>query len=141
MKRYEEKKETFSVMIADIDNFKKVNDTYGHAFGDEVIRQVVVAFAEGHGNNDFSARYGGEEFAMNLPKRGIEEARELQRISERSLKKLLFRRTGEMHFTLSIGVAEYTKIYENASTFFEQADKHCTRRRDRERTGMLCEKC
>ena len=53
MKRYEEKKETFSVMIADIDNFKKVNDTYGHAFGDEVIRKVVVAFAEGHGNSDF----------------------------------------------------------------------------------------
>ena len=100
MKRYEEKKETFSVMIADIDNFKKVNDTYGHAFGDEVIRQVVVAFAEGHGNNDFSARYGGEEFAMILPKRGREK-----------------------HFTLSIGVAEYTKTYENASTFFEQADK------------------
>ena len=124
MKRYEEKKETFSVMIADIDNFKKVNDTYGHAFGDEVIRQVVVAFAEGHGNNDFSARYGGEEFAMILPKRGIEEAMGIAENIRKKFEEIAFQtELGEKHFTLSIGVAEYTKIYENASTFFEQADK------------------
>ena len=124
MRRYEEKKETFSVMIADIDNFKKVNDTYGHAFGDEVIRQVVVAFAEGHGNNDFSARYGGEEFAMILPKRGIEEAMGIAENIRKKFEEIAFQtELGEKHFTLSIGVAEYTKTYENASTFFEQADK------------------
>lgn len=119
MKRYEEKKETFSVMIADIDNFKKVNDTYGHAFGDEVIRQVVVAFAEEHGNNDFSARYGGEEFAMILPKRGIEEAAGIAENIRKKFEEIAFQtELGEKHFTLSIGVAEYTKIYENAKHIF-----------------------
>ena len=97
---------------------------YGHAFGDEVIRKVVVAFAEGHGNSDFCARYGGEEFAMILPKRGIEEAAGIAENIRKKFEEIAFQtELGEKHFTLSIGVAEYTKIYENASTFFEQADK------------------
>ena len=120
--RKEEK--AFSVMIADIDNFKNVNDTYGHAFGDEVIRQVVVAFAEGHGSNDFCARYGGEEFAMILPKRNLIETAEIAECIRKKFEAIAFMtELGERHFTLSIGVAEYTKSYENASTFFGEADK------------------
>lgn len=131
MKTYEEKKETFSVLIADIDNFKKVNDTYGHAFGDEVIRQVVAAMERSRDKNNFCARYGGEEFAMILPGMNMEEAGAIGECIRREFENIEFETdTGICHFTLSIGVAEYTKEYEMASQFFEEADKalYCAKR-------------
>ena len=61
---------------------------------------------------------------MILPKRGIEEAMGIAENIRKKFEEIAFQtELGEKHFTLSIGVAEYTKIYENASTFFEQADK------------------
>lgn len=124
MQSYDEKKETFSVLIADIDNFKKVNDTYGHAFGDEVIRQVVGAIERSRDKNHFCARYGGEEFAMILPGKNLEEAGKVGECIRKEFENLKFNtEEGERHFTLSIGVAEYTKQHERASQFFEEADK------------------
>lgn len=57
----------FSVIVADIDNFKSVNDTFGHAFGDEVIKCVSTIFEKNCPADAVCARYGGEEFAMILP--------------------------------------------------------------------------
>lgn len=124
MKSYQQKKAPFSVLIADIDDFKKVNDTYGHAFGDQVIRQVVEAFDLIRGKNDFAARYGGEEFAMILPGRTLKEAAEVGERIRQEFENYAFLTTeGTRHFTLSVGVAEYNKVYENASSFFECADR------------------
>ena len=69
-----EKGETFSILIADIDNFKKVNDTYGHAYGDEVIREVASVFEQCKGKREFASRYGGEEFALIMPGRDKKDA-------------------------------------------------------------------
>lgn len=54
----------FCLLIADIDNFKRVNDTYGHAFGDEVLLGLANIFKSYCGGKDFAARYGGEEFVL-----------------------------------------------------------------------------
>lgn len=110
----------FSVLIADIDDFKKVNDTYGHAFGDEVICKVGELFAEIGKKDGFCARYGGEEFAMILPHCSPTAVGEQIR---KAFENYTFETAeGNCHFTLSIGAAIYDKAYPNSSSFFEKAD-------------------
>ncbi|MCM1308172.1 MAG: GGDEF domain-containing protein [Butyrivibrio sp.] len=119
-KEYEKTGESFSVIIADIDDFKKVNDTYGHAFGDEVIQKVGQLFTE-HGKKEgFGARYGGEEFAMLLPHDKPEKIAEKIRAD---FEAHSFQTShGGTHFTLSIGAAVYDGPRASASAFFEEAD-------------------
>lgn len=117
---YEKKRKSFSIMIADIDSFKKVNDTYGHAFGDEVIKEVATLFMTHEKKGGFSARYGGEEFAMIVPDEDAVSVAE--KIRSDFAAHTFETSEGIRHFTLSIGVAIYDKKYESASAFFEQAD-------------------
>lgn len=117
---YEKKGKSFSIIIADIDNFKKVNDTYGHAFGDEVIKQVAVLFMANEKKGGFSARYGGEEFAMIVP--DTDAASVAEKIRSDFAAYDFETSEGIRHFTLSIGVAVYDKMYDSASAFFEKAD-------------------
>ncbi|HOK93911.1 MAG TPA: GGDEF domain-containing protein, partial [Spirochaetota bacterium] len=63
-----------SLIMADIDHFKKFNDVYGHIAGDEVLRKVAITIKESVRLIDVAARYGGEEFAVILPKTDINEA-------------------------------------------------------------------
>lgn len=64
-------------VIWDIDHFKQINDRYGHALGDEVLRSIAGQLGSRLRSTDFVARYGGEEFAMLLPGAGAEAARQL----------------------------------------------------------------
>lgn len=110
-------------MMIDIDFFKKVNDTYGHAAGDEVLRTVASIIKEQLRESDIPARYGGEEFAVLLPFTKIEEA---QIVGER------LRCAVEAHpvkvdnvdiaVTISMGLAEYNRV-ETGEELFERADK------------------
>lgn len=110
-------------MMIDIDFFKKVNDTYGHAAGDEVLRTVASIIKEQLRESDIPARYGGEEFAVLLPFTKIEEA---QIVGER------LRKAVESHpvrvdnvdiaVTISMGLAEYNRE-ETGEELFERADK------------------
>lgn len=61
------KRRPYSIVMIDIDNFKKLNDTYGHSVGDQVLQSVGEALAESARATDFVARYGGEEFTVVLP--------------------------------------------------------------------------
>lgn len=117
---YEKSGRYFSVLIADIDNFKQVNDTYGHAFGDEVIRTVGELFLKYGPEGSFCARYGGEEFAMILPNAAPLSTAESIR---KAFASHSFETTkGTCHFTLSIGAAIYDRTYASSSAFFEEAD-------------------
>jgi diguanylate cyclase (GGDEF)-like protein len=62
------------VALADVDHFKQVNDTFGHAVGDQVLRRLVAVMSEDLPEDAFCARYGGEEFALVLPGTGHDEA-------------------------------------------------------------------
>lgn len=117
---YDKKQTPFSIIVADIDNFKKVNDTFGHAFGDEVIKQVGELFLKYHNNGDFCARYGGEEFAMILS--GTNPVLTAEKIRAEFESLDFHTSDGIKHFTLSIGAAVYDRKYESSSNFFEQAD-------------------
>jgi diguanylate cyclase (GGDEF)-like protein len=69
-----------SIVMLDLDNFKKVNDSVGHPFGDRVLREFAMLVAGGARGTDLAARYGGEEFAMILPHTDRERA---ERVAER----------------------------------------------------------
>ena len=115
----------FCLLIADIDNFKRVNDTYGHAFGDEVLLGLAGIFKNYCGAKDFAARYGGEEFVLIVG--GCHKKDALTRantIRRRFADTVFADAFGEEHqFTVSLGVAEYDRPWNTASKFFDQADQ------------------
>lgn len=117
---YEQSEKGFSIIIADIDNFKKVNDTYGHAFGDEVIKHAAMLFITNEKKGGFSARYGGEEFTMIIPT--ADPLPVAEKIRSEFEAHAFETTEGVRHFTLSIGAAVYNRKYESASVFFEEAD-------------------
>lgn len=125
MKEFAQEKEPFSLIIIDIDNFKKVNDTYGHAFGDEVLRRIAEIIKYNKGSRSVCARYGGEEFAIILPNKELNDAiLQAERIRREFEKEEFQTKEGaKHHFSVSLGVAEYNREYPTASAFFEMADK------------------
>ena len=101
-------KHDLSLVILDIDNFKQVNDTYGHLQGDEVLRVIGRILAEESRGIDTPARYGGEEFVVALPETDREGALEVaERIRERieAVVIPMVEGDGEMRITASIGSA------------------------------------
>ena len=115
-------------MMIDIDFFKKVNDTYGHASGDAVLRGVAGIIKSALRESDIPARYGGEEFAVLLPYTHIEEA---QIVGERLRKAVESASipidvegidTKELRVTISMGLAEFNNK-ETGEELFERADK------------------
>jgi diguanylate cyclase (GGDEF)-like protein len=115
----------FCLLIADIDNFKRVNDTYGHAFGDEVLLGLANIFKSYCGGKDFAARYGGEEFVLIVG--GCQKKDALTRantIRKKFAGMIFVDAAGEEHqFTVSLGVAEYSQPWDTASKFFDQSDQ------------------
>ena len=101
-------KHDLSLIILDVDNFKQVNDTYGHLQGDEVLRTIGKILAEESRGIDAPARYGGEEFVVALPETDPEGALEVaERIRERieTASIPMLEGDGEMKITASIGSA------------------------------------
>jgi diguanylate cyclase len=103
------RREPLSLMLMDIDHFKKFNDSYGHLTGDQVLRLVAAAVKQNVKGQDTSARYGGEEFAIILPDTALRSAITVADQIRRAVmnKELMKRSTGEHlgRVTVSIGVA------------------------------------
>lgn len=115
----------FSVLLTDIDHFKKFNDAYGHLTGDQVLRLVALALKNNLKGQDVAARYGGEEFAVLLPKTGLAAAEIVANHVRTSVmnKELLRRSTNESlgRVTISLGVATWRKG-DDVSSLLERAD-------------------
>ncbi len=115
-----------SLMMIDIDFFKKFNDTYGHQMGDQVLKLVARTIQEGVKGQDLAARYGGEEFAVILPNTRVRDAISVAEAIRRhvSSKKVTNKRTNEDlgTVTLSIGVSEFA-IGETIAQFIQRADE------------------
>lgn len=110
----------FSCIMADIDFFKKVNDTYGHAAGDEVIKMAANSLREVVRDMDMVARFGGEEFCVILPGAPLEQA---QLIAERCREKIEAQRTNGVKVTGSFGVTSMRLGARTASQLIQQADE------------------
>jgi len=111
-----------SISMIDIDNFKKINDSYGHTVGDQVLFQLANILQEGVRDPDTVGRYGGEEFLVVLPNTRLKEsAEQAARLCKRIRDSAID--IGEIiHLTVSIGVAEYRHGHENWQKFLSRAD-------------------
>ncbi len=116
------------LVMADIDHFKRVNDTYGHLFGDKVIRAVAQVLQANTKGRDLVARYGGEEFAIILPNTPLEGARKLAEgiratIERGRIKRMDKAQTESLEaVTISLGVA-VLKLGEGAADLIRRTDQ------------------
>ncbi|WP_340020956.1 GGDEF domain-containing protein [Paenibacillus sp. FSL K6-1096] len=107
--------------IVDIDNFKKVNDQYGHWVGDIVLKQVAAVMLEHIGTDDFAARYGGEEFAIILTAKPLEESGRIMERIRSGIARLTVSEMENHPVTVSIGMHDY-RGSDSKTTTFQQAD-------------------
>jgi diguanylate cyclase len=114
------------LIMADIDHFKKINDTHGHLVGDNVLRMVAATIKDSIKGKDLVARIGGEEFAVLLPETPPDGAAKLAEYMRLAFERLDLKKknTGENlgKVTLSFGVTVYKKN-ERAEDFVNRADK------------------
>ncbi len=114
---------SFSLLVIDIDHFKKYNDTYGHLAGDEVLSKLASVFKESIRSSDYAARYGGEEFIIMLPEIGPEQGVEAAERIRHKVAEEIFSGDGEsIKVTISVGVACYPKNGEDAESVIRNAD-------------------
>lgn len=125
MSRAERFEHELSLVILDVDNFKSVNDTYGHLQGDEVLRAIGKILLEEPRAIDEPARYGGEEFVVALPETGVDGAVELaERIRERlsATDIPLLDGSGRLNVTASFGTATIPLSASTVRQLFAAAD-------------------
>lgn len=97
---------SFSLLILDLDDFKKVNDTYGHAAGDEVLKWVATVMRQNFRKHDIIARYGGEEFAVLLPSTSAQTAIDIGERLRKRIEGGVFSFDGKaVRITASIGIS------------------------------------
>ena len=114
-----------SLIICDIDFFKKFNDTYGHQAGDAVLRQVAQTLKKNSRTTDFVCRYGGEEMSIILPNTGVDEALLLANRICASVSEKPFHLTplDTAPVTISLGVATFPDNAQTPQDLIEWADK------------------
>lgn len=114
------------LVLGDIDFFKRVNDSYGHSFGDQVLRTVAQSIKRLAGEPRLAARVGGEEFALLLPQADLGEAQALAEQLRGAIAASRIRRGDSEQalerVTLSLGVTQLARG-ESANDFFERADR------------------
>lgn len=119
--------QTLSVIMFDIDFFKKFNDTYGHACGDYVLKKVAEIISDSIREGDLASRYGGEEFTVLLCNAGKDEAMLVaERIRKRIEQTTVFYEGHNMQITISGGISVFnveTNPVRSAKILVDQADK------------------
>jgi diguanylate cyclase len=115
--------ETFSLMMIDLDNFKDINDTYGHPAGDRILKGVAFKIRESLRSSDFFARFGGDEFALILIKANAQIATDVAWKLCSSLRESRFLLDNiPVTMTLSIGVAE-AEAGDTEESLLKRADE------------------
>ena len=105
-----ENKDEYNLVILDIDDFKKINDTYGHICGDFILKEVA-RLSDNYSDDDFVSRYGGEEFVIILKSRGDFESsiKYVDGLRELIQNHEFIYDNKEIHLTITIGIAKYIK--------------------------------
>ena len=113
-----------SMLMIDIDHFKRYNDTYGHDAGDHVLREFGAVLRHSVRGSDIAARYGGEEFAVILPESSGDEAAARAEQIRRKVAGMAVECRGEQlgQITISVGVAAYPENAETTDELFADAD-------------------
>ncbi len=122
-----------SLILLDIDHFKKINDSYGHSFGDEVLRIVARVLEQNSRTPDEIARFGGEEFAVLLPRVGMRQALVVADRLRAAVADFAWKRCP---VTLSAGVAVRTVVEEGETELIQEADSALYRAKSRGRNRV-----
>jgi len=126
-----------ALLFIDLDRFKEVNDRFGHAAGDQVLRQVARRLSECLREVDTITRYGGDEFVVLLEE--IEDAREVEQVTTRMREVLaepIAIDGGAVRVTSSIGAALYPRDGEDIPTLIQRADRAMYRAKERGRNTV-----
>ena len=126
MERSKRHRQPFSLIILDIDNFKNLNDSYGHLYGDEILKTTTSVIRRCVRIIDIAARYGGEEFAIILPTTDKNDAGIIaERIrSEIEATVCLVKDTGTtLNITVSLGIASFPEDASAAEELINNADR------------------
>jgi diguanylate cyclase (GGDEF)-like protein len=128
-----------ALILADLDDFKQVNDRYGHQAGDEVLRQFAAVLRETVRDVDLPARYGGEEFAVLLPQTDLEGAERLaERLRQAVAERPMTKRPGALvAVTASFGVASFPEASTPAA-LFAAADEALYRAKAAGKNRVVC---
>ncbi len=119
VRRARRSKQPFALLMVDVDNFKKYNDTFGHLAGDEVLARLASVLRESIREVDCAARYGGEEFAVVLAETGAEGG---VAVAERVRARLASETFAGGGVTVSVGVAEFPEHGDTSESLIANAD-------------------
>jgi diguanylate cyclase (GGDEF)-like protein len=128
----------FSVLMIDIDHFKKYNDKYGHMAGDDLLVKVATVFKDSLRSMDFAARYGGEEFLIMLPEHGADKAMEVaERIRKNVAAATAADKSGKKAVTVSIGIAAFPENGATPAALIASADAALYQGKERGRNTVV----
>ena len=132
-------KVTLAMIMADLDDFKQVNDNHGHLVGDRLLANTSMAIKNNLRGIDFAARYGGEEFAIICPETELTGAIKLAHRLRESIDRTQFTVKGSViGVSMSLGVAEFRRG-EPADSFIDRADQAMYRAKNLGKNRVCCE--
>lgn len=116
--------EEFAIVIFDIDDFKRINDIYGHLAGDELLREVSRVCEKEARASDMFARYGGDEFVYLIPNSGAIDAQEfMKRVQKRLSEKVMKIGEDEIRITVSMGAGRFDDETPDFEAILSRADQ------------------
>ncbi|MBU3937322.1 MAG: sensor domain-containing diguanylate cyclase, partial [Proteobacteria bacterium] len=136
--REERRAGVLSLLLCDIDHFKKINDTHGHPFGDKVLKEVAAILRKAVRSVDLAARYGGEEFVLVLEGSGEQGGLQMaERIRQEIEKMVLRSEKGSVRITLSLGLAVYPDHGVEKERLISRADQALYRAKKQGRNRVV----
>jgi diguanylate cyclase (GGDEF)-like protein len=137
-KRHMRHNHPMSVLLFDIDHFKRVNDNYGHQCGDEILKLFSAVIQEQLRDIDFFARYGGEEFCCLLPETSPEDAFLVAERVRIAIEDAVYKfQDLELKITSSIGIGSLTPESQNVDELIEIADKGLYQAKEQGRNTVI----
>ena len=117
-------KSFFSILLIDLDYFKKINDTYGHLIGDEILKNIAKILKESLRNVDHIGRFGGEEFIVILPNTTLKNAVLVAEKVRDAIANFVHNiEEQNIQTTVSIGIASYNSLDDDVNQILERADQ------------------
>lgn len=138
--RYRSKGISFGLLLCDVDHFKRINDTFGHQAGDELVKRIGQTLKECVRPEDHVARYGGDEFAVLLDKVTTDVARDVAARMRGKVERTNFTTdtgNGELAVTLSMGLAVVNRE-DTTESLLKRADQALYRSKERGRNQLHC---